>query len=344
MWSIPERSWNISEGRPEMKIKGYHFQSCFGPYLEEFIQEKKDAGFIYESEEWRLKHFDAFCMEESVQEPVLTRDLALKWGALRAGEALSTGSARLSILRQFALFLTAIGIDAYVPSKFYKAEKTIAHILSDEEITALFTALDDYVPALNTAPFIRLADEYKVIFRLIYCCGLRISEARTLKWENVDLDEGKIRILQSKGHKDRLVYLAEDLKELLRSYGRMLETRYHCDSEWVFPAREPDKCLSNATLTSRFRQSWSKTSFAERCDKAPTVHSLRHSFVVKRMNTWMKEGVSLKEMMPFLSKYLGHTSPKDTFYYYHQVDKAFRIIRENDKTSTRVIPEVLPYD
>ena len=327
-----------------MKIKDYHFRSCFGPYIEEFIQEKKAAGFIYESEEWKLKHFDAFCADESVHEPVLTRELALKWGSLRAGEALSTGSARLSTLRQFALFLTSIGINAYVPSRFYKAEKTVAHILSDEEIIAFFTVLDDYVPALNAAPFLRLADEYKVIFRLIYCCGLRISEARTLKWENVDLDERKIRILQSKGHKDRLVYLAEDLEDLLRSYGRMLKTRYHCYSEWVFPARESDKCLSNVTLGSRFRQCWSKTSFSEQCDKVPTVHSLRHSFVVKRMNTWMKEGVSLKEMLPFLSKYLCHASPKDTFYYYHQVDKAFGIIREKDTTSTRVIPEVLPYD
>jgi Cu/Ag efflux pump CusA len=66
--------------------------------------------------------------------------------------------------------------------------------------------------------------------------------------------------------------------------------------------------------------------------------------LMTRYNNLKSEGVSLKEMMPFLSKYLGHTSPKDTFYYYHQVDKAFRIIRENDKTSTRVIPEVLPYD
>ena len=62
--------------------------------------------------------------------------------------------------------------------------------------------------------------------------------------------------------------------------------------------------------------------------------------MVKRMNTWMKEEVSLKEMMPYLSRYLGHTSPDDTFYYYHQVDSAFRIIRDKDTTSSRVIPEV----
>lgn len=58
------------------------------------------------------------------------------------------------------------------------------------------------------------------------------------------------------------------------------------------------------------------------------------------MNLWMEDGISLKEMLPFLSKYLGHTSPDETFYYYHQVDTAFRIVRNRDKTGARVIPEV----
>lgn len=35
-----------------MKIAGYQYQSCFGTFIEEFIREKKEAGFVYESEEW----------------------------------------------------------------------------------------------------------------------------------------------------------------------------------------------------------------------------------------------------------------------------------------------------
>lgn len=55
----------------------------------------------------------------------------------------------------------------------------------------------------------------------------------------------------------------------------------------------------------------------------------------------MEEGIALKEMLPFLSRYLGHQSMNDTFYYYHQVNEAFRIIRDKDKTSGFVIPEVV---
>ena len=327
-----------------MKISGYQFQSCFAPYIEKFIQEKRAAGFIYESEEWKLKHFDAFCIKESVAEPCLSRDLVKKWGTIREGEALITCSARTSVIRQFALFLLPLGIEAYIPSNFYKSEKNVVHILSDSEIKAFFEAVDGYSPAVGIEGFYRLAAENKVIFRLIYCCGLRISEARKLRWMDLDLKQGTLRILQSKGHKDRLIYMPEDLTELLRTYEKALHDNYRCISDWVFPAREPEKCLSNCTLDKKFREFWVMTPYAEYCDKSPTVHCLRHTFVVKRMNLWMKEGIPLKEMLPFLSRYLGHQSPDETFYYYHQVAEAFRIIRDKDKTGKLVIPEVNAYE
>lgn len=134
-----------------MKISEYQFLSCFAPYIEKFIQEKRTAGFIYESEEWKLKHFDAFCIEELVTEPRLNRELVKKWGTLREGEALVTYSAKTSAIRQFALFLSPLDIEAYIPSNFYKAEKKVVHILSDAEIKAYFEKVDGYVPTISIA-------------------------------------------------------------------------------------------------------------------------------------------------------------------------------------------------
>ncbi len=327
-----------------MKCKEYQFHSCFAAYIEQFIQEKRSAGFIYETEVWKLKHFDLFCIEESVGEPVLSRELVKKWGTLKDGESLGTCSARVSVIRQFALFLISMGMEAYLPHDFYKTEKRVVHVLSDAEIRSFFENVDNYVPKINAVSFQRLSIEYKVLFRIIYCCGLRISEARKLKWEDVDLHKGTLRIMQSKGHKDRLVYITDDLADVIKNYKDLLAVRYHLFSGWVFPARETDKCLTNVTIEYKFRNFWSLTPYAEGCDKSPTVHSLRHTFVVKRMNLWMENGTSLREMLPFLSRYLGHQSPDETFYYYHQVAEAFRIIRKNDKTGISVIPEVELYE
>jgi integrase len=58
----------------------------------------------------------------------------------------------------------------------------------------------------------------------------------------------------------------------------------------------------------------------------------------------MLHGIETNKMLAYLSKYLGHKSPSETFYYYHIVKKAFLIIKERDKVSTRVIPEVIPFE
>ena len=108
--------------------------------------------------------------------------------------------------------------------------------------------------------------------------------------------------------------------------------------------RNPERVLEVASIGQKFHCFWERTPYTGKCNIHPTVHSLRHTFVVMRMNQWMEEGIRLEAMMPYLSKYLGHASVNDTFYYYHQVESAFHIIREKDTVSQHVIPEVYDYE
>jgi integrase len=62
------------------------------------------------------------------------------------------------------------------------------------------------------------------------------------------------------------------------------------------------------------------------------------------MNDWMRQGINTQELLPYLSKFLGHKSPHETFYYYHLVLNAFAVIREKDMVSGRVIPGVYDYE
>jgi hypothetical protein len=54
----------------------------------------------------------------------------------------------------------------------------------------------------------------------------------------------------------------------------------------------------------------------------------------------MEKDLQLQVMMPYLSSYLGHKGPIETYYYYHQVEDVFKTVRRKDSMSTRVIPEV----
>jgi integrase len=116
------------------------------------------------------------------------------------------------------------------------------------------------------------------------------------------------------------------------------------DREWFFPGRHPDRAIRKVFVDRKFTQFWNKTPFANKVDKKPTVQSLRHTFVVNKMNEWMGAGVDIAVMMPYLSRYLGHSSISDTQYYFHTIEQAFPVIRRGDAVAQRVIPEVVPYE
>ena len=320
------------------------FLSCFAEDLEQFLRKKQEAGFQYYSEEYTLHQFDKFCADRCVSDPEITKDLVNSWLGSFDNCCAMTVAGRASVIRQFSLFLLSIGKRAYIPSHKHHGKRGLIHVLSDKEINALFEKIDQYSPGINVTSFCRLAIEYRVLFRLLLCCGLRVSEVRKLKKDDVDLKNGILLIRSGKGNKDRIVYIPDDLRLLLIRYAELLKSDYDDCSMWFFPAREMNKFLSVGIIDRRFNEAWNETSYATACPDKPTVHSLRHTYVVKRMNLWMEQGMSLRTILPYLSRYLGHKSVEDTFYYYHQLETAFRIIRNNDIQSKLIIPEVPAYE
>ena len=212
--------------------------------------------------------------------------------------------------------------------------------MDDEDIQAFFQQVDAYEYRSVKKTFNRLSWEYKVMFKLIYCCGLRNSEACELEFRNIDTVHGIITIIHSKGDKDRLVYLANDLREVCDNYKKQLIYELGTEPQWFFPGNSPEKHIIKTSVDRKFNEIWNRTEKSHDCIKKPTVHCLRYGFVIKRMNQWMENDVDFKVMMPYLSHYLGHKSPKETYYYYHQVEESFRTIRRKDRIAADVIPEV----
>ncbi len=315
----------------------YQYISIIAPYINGFIAEKRSLGYIYNSEAYILKRFDNYCIDNGLDDPVITKQFLKKWMEHRSSEGASYQTKRISIVRGLLLYMNVFGVNTYIPHHFSKIDHHVPHILCKNEVVAFFHSVDTHLPQKR---YLRLANEYKIIFRVIYCCGLRNSEACNLKISDVDLIKGKVTILQSKGNKDRIVYLPEDLVELCRQYKDYIKKSLSFEPYWFFPSSNVDRPFRNSTIDRKFNEIWNRTPYAISCDRKPTVQGLRHSFVVKRMNLWMEQGVDLTVMMPYLSKHLGHKSVNETFYYYHQVEEAFRIIRLKDTVSDEVIPEV----
>jgi integrase len=50
-------------------------------------------------------------------------------------------------------------------------------------------------------------------------------------------------------------------------------------------------------------------------DRGPALHSLRHTFAVRRLITRRRAGSDVRSLLPHLAVYLGHLSLTQTYHY-----------------------------
>ena len=159
-------------------------------------------------------------------------------------------------------------------------------------------------------------NRYKVVFALIYHCGLRITEALSLRPTDIDGDRLVVRVRQGKGGKPREVPLCPEMLRRLRVY-----YGYHKNPHWLFPAVGrgwKGNCISLAEAMHISKKSLSVSALqlamqaaraASGINKPFSCHSLRHSFATHLLES----GVSIRQV----SRYLGHATLKATLVYLH---------------------------
>jgi len=321
-------------------MTNYAYQSVLAPFIQGLLDEKRTLGYSYNDEAKVLRRFDQYWIENNRDTPQITMDSLDEWRRQRPTEGKGSQSHRIAVVRQLALYMTGLGIACYIPSDKIRCPKPIVHILTRPEITEVFRYIDSYRPEKPYPATVRMANEYRFLYRLILTTGLRNSEAATLRVSDADWKLGTVVVYNSKGRKDRIIYLTDDIAAIGKNYLTYLRSALGYEPYWLFPGVDPGKHVSSGSVTARFRGFWMQTSYAETCEKNPTVHALRHTYVVFRINGWMAQGLDLNVLMPYLSKFLGHKTPDETFYYYHQVLEAFSVIRNKDTVANSVIPEV----
>lgn len=322
------------------EYKNYIYQSVLAPYIQGLISEKRSHGFIYNIQAYQLKRFDDYWCRQGYTETCISAEMLHEWLCCLPGEGKSSHSGRITAVKSLTIYMNTLGIRCYVPLICIGKDHPIVHILNKKEIQELFFVIDSYTPASRNPADFRMANEYPLMFRLYYCCGMRNQEVCALETSDVDLEAGLLTVRNGKNHKDRLIYLPEDLRQLSKKYFNYLKRALGYTPFWFFPGRCPFKHVDKSQIDKKFRIFWNQTDSSKYCDKNPTPHCLRHTFVVDRINQWILEGTDIHVMMIYLSKYLGHKDPDGSFYYYHLVADAFQIIHQKDTMAEKVIPEV----
>lgn len=305
--------------------------------IDRFVSYKKANGYQYQTGAYYLKKYARFVME--TVPGTAAPDKASVEGFLEKFQD-TPGSLynAAASLREFGRYLAARGIRAYlVPSGRLRLPTPVQpYFFTEEEILAFFRECDMVMEDSH------LEGRHLVlpaIFRLIYCCGLRCKEARTLARENVHLDGGYLDILQSKGPKSRRVHISGELAEYLAAYDRRI-SRLFPDRVTFFPNKE-DHPYSASWLEQNFLRFW-YAAFPEKRGSGISIraYDFRHHFVYANMNRWLKEGKDVNAMLPYLMRYMGHSDVRNTLYYFHLVPDIYGGILDRSRHSERLIPEV----
>ena len=266
--------------RPSLK-------SRFGEQIRAFVGYKNSLGFPYDESIRILGRFDDFCVERFPEKDCLDCELALAWLEKRDTENTAGHRNRIMVIREFAKYLRAVGTEAYmIPiSMTSKGPGYVPHIFNEAEIKAFFHGADSFRPH-GKAPARHLV--IPVFYRLLYCCGLRPAEARLLKKENVDLVRGSVYVVESKGHKDRVVAVADDLLQIMRSYSTLISEIYP-DSDYFFPRYDGDGPYTKRWTEEMFWRCFSMAGITAFEGPKPRVYDFRHTFATECICRWMRE-------------------------------------------------------
>ncbi|MGC8604286.1 MAG: tyrosine-type recombinase/integrase [Desulfomonilaceae bacterium] len=324
-----------------MSSKSHDFDGFVGDFKElliNFVQMKQSLGFDYTEEANALKRFSRFTLNFDIDNHALTKELVDAWTAKRPAERDVTWEHRINNLKQFAIFLTNLGYKAHIPVCKAKIDrnKYVPYIFTTEELQRIFTQIDSIEPYPRSNRYL----VFPALYRILYGCGLRISEALALKLKDVDLGHGTVRIIGSKFDKDRFVPMSPSLTRHLQEYFQRLPA-VATSGDYFFMKSDRTAFTSN-TVYRHFRQVlWRSGISHGGKGRGPRLHDMRHTFSVHALNQMVRLGMDLYCALPILSTYLGHASVAATERYVRLTEEAYPgILDIVSRTCAYVFPEV----
>ena len=147
----------------------------------------------------------------------------------------------------------------------------------------------------------------RAMLTLAYGCGLRAGEVVRLRTGDIDSEQKIIRIVQSKGRKDRHVMLPAEVLKLLRQWWKVRPTASNNsvapEQRWLFPGRGQHRPMT----TRQFGRLFKEAAKAAGLRKTVSLHSLRHSFATHLL----ERGKDIRVIQALL----GHSKPETTARY-----------------------------
>jgi len=287
----------------------YEWKSALSAQIEAFIKAKQLAGFKYESQSRILRHYDSYSYAKGIGGCRLVNEDVDGFCYGTYYEKACTIRNKETVLHDLGQYIQDCGDDAYICQKKTKVRRCryTPYIYSENEICAFFRVIDGYHYRYKSTN----RKLYPLFFRMLYGCGLRLSEALQLNVSDVDIQAGTIFIRQSKNDRTRMIPMAESLRQRCSDY---LAGALPANTDGVFFPNTRGNFIDHTTVYNKFREFlWAAGIHHTR--QGPRIHDFRHTYCVHCMKNWVLSGKDIQNLQPYLMTYMGHADFRGTEYY-----------------------------
>lgn len=281
--------------------------------IQEFILYKQSLGTSYRGRELRLNAFAR--LTGPVEIDSISPEVVRRY--LDGQRAITAEWAnKHSALKTFFRFALARGYATRnpLPLSCPKYPRTFQpYIYSVEEVQRMLRTVD----ARHRGQWHLEPCTIRTLLLLLYGTGLRIGEAIHLQHRDVDLDAMILTIRETKFYKSRLVPISEDLTGVLRCYFKRKWDRTKSGSDAPFLATYDGRPVRRLVAEAAFKRIRYEAD-VKRTDGfyyQPRLHDFRHTFAVRRLVSWYREGKNVQRLLPHLATYLGHVGIRETARY-----------------------------
>lgn len=286
-------------------------------HLRDYLELRRGLGFDLERVESRLRSFLEFMQTKRTRQ--ITTTLALEFALRSDHRAAGTQAGCLSAIRGFARYLSGIEPETEVsPSGLVRVgHRPHPHIYSDDEIIRILEAARQHPSTLRYA--LKPHTLY-CLFGLLTVTGMRLTEALSLKAEDIDWEQGVVSVGRAKFQKSRLVPLHQSTLRQLRDYIKRRD-QFFAARPWRQPANHifvstHGAPLNHSEIGDDFRMLTRRIGLrADGASHGPRIHDLRHRFAVATLVRWYRTGKDVAPLLPVLSTYLGHVFITGTYWY-----------------------------
>jgi len=292
--------------------------------LNDYVSVRRSLGFRFQTPAILLRSFVVFLQAEGASH--ITRELALRWALQPAKVQPSTWTARLGMVRRFAIWCSATEPITEIPPADllpHPYRRKPPHIFSDEEIERLLRKTQQ----LPSPKGLR-AHTFTTLFGLLMVTGMRVSEALGLEKPDIDFDHGILHIRCGKFGKSRYVPIHPSTVAALKKYAQARDHLFPSPLTLAFFLSERGTRITNGMTEYTFAKLSQQIGLrpqAKHHGRGPRLHDMRHRFAVRTLIDRYRAGLDAERELPKLATYLGHVHVKNTYWYLEAVPELMQL-------------------